>query len=86
MAKNKFGGRMKKLMLIVLFVLFAQPSFAQSDKWQRDVLQILVEIEDRQKEILKRIDRLEEAQAGIDEGLKALKKGQRSYVNPKWAP
>lgn len=78
---------MKKGFLIVLILfMFSTPALAQSDKWQRDLFQILTEIEENQSEILKRLDQIEQNNSDTQQALKELKKNQKSYVNPKWTP
>lgn len=78
---------MKKLILVLSILLVSSSAaFAQADKWQRDLFQILEEIKDSQTEILDKITALENKQADITKALEDLKKTQKSYVNPKWTP
>lgn len=77
---------MNRIVLTALFLFIASSAFAQSEKWQRDIYQILTEIQDEQRAILRKVETLEEKQAHITDALQELKKNQKSYVNPKWTP
>jgi len=81
---------MKRLLFIltICFSLSALSSsgWAQSSKWQRDLDMSLLGIEDRQKDILAQLDRMEQKFEQIAADIEDVKKKQRSFVNPKWGP
>lgn len=68
------------------FLFSASSAFAQAEKWKRDMFEILADIEDRQKEILSRLEDMNQDYDQILADLEKIKKRQKSYVNPKWAP
>jgi len=81
---------MKRLLFIltICFGLSALSSsgWAQSSKWQRNLDRSLLEIEDRQKDIMIQLDRMEQKFEQIAAAIEDVKKKQKSYVNPKWGP
>lgn len=81
---------MKRFFYVILagFILVssAPAAFAQAEKWQRDLFEILGDIEDRQRDILNRLEAMESSNKDVMAAIEDLKKGQKSYVNPKWTP
>jgi len=81
---------MKQLLFILTIgfslCLLSSSVWAQSNKWQRDLDRSLQGIEERQKDMMVQLDRMEQKFEQITADLEEVKRKQRSFVNPKWGP